>query len=129
MFLNVRSSRQADPHTRSAAYCNLVNSLDHSERWAEAYNFYLRALEADPTNGNAAGNLAQLLLSRIHAGVGQIGHIAAVYDKYVKTAQSPRDGTIDFAGSATANRWDGLEPTDSLGHLAHGLDDPEDEYH
>lgn len=128
MFLDVGSSRQADPHTRSAAYCNLANSLDHSGRWAEAYDFYLRALEADPTNGNAAGNLAQLLLSRIHTGMGQTGHIAAVYDKYAKMAQSLRDGTIAFAGSATANRWDDLEPTDSLGHLAHGLDDPEDEY-
>jgi len=128
MFLNVGSSERADPHTRSASYCNLANSLDHSGRWPEAFDFYLRALEVDPTNGNAAGNLAQLLASRIQAGVGQTGHIAAVYDKYAKLAQSLREGTVKFAGSATANRWDALELTDSQGHLAHGLDDPEDAY-
>lgn len=128
MFLTVGSSSQADPHTRSAAYCNLANSLDQSSRWAEAYDFYLHALEIDPLNGNAAGNLAQLLMNRIRSGVGQQGHIAAVYDKYVRMAQSLRDGTISFAGEGTASRWDGLEPTESTGHLAHGLDDPDDEY-
>lgn len=128
MFLTVGSSPRADPHTRSAAYCNLANCLDHSGRWAEAYDFYLHALEADPSNGNAAGNLAQLLMNRIQSGVGQTGHIAAVFDKYVNMAQSLRDGTISFAGADTANRWDGLEPTESPGHLSHGLEGVEDEY-
>lgn len=128
MFLTVGSSPYADPRTRSAAYCNLANSLDYSGRWAEAYDFYLHALEADPSNGNAAGNLAQLLMNRIQSGVGQTGHIAAVFDKYVKMAQSLRDGTISFAGADTANQWDGLEPTESPGHLSHGLDGVEDEH-
>ncbi|GAA2552256.1 tetratricopeptide (TPR) repeat protein [Neomicrococcus aestuarii] len=128
MFLTVGSATNADPHTRSAAFCNLANSLDYSGRWAEAYDFYLHALEADPSNGNAAGNLAQLLMNRIQSGVGQTGHIAAVYDKYAKMAQSLRDGTISFAGADIADRWDGLEPTESPGHLAHGLEDPDDEY-
>lgn len=128
MFLTVGSSTHADPRTRSAAYCNLANGLDYSGRWAEAYDFYLRALETDPSNGNAAGNLAQLLMNRVQSGVGQTGHIAAVYDKYVKMAQSLRDGTINFAGPETASRWDRLEPTESMGHLAHGVDDPDDEY-
>lgn len=124
----VGSSPIADPRTRSSAYCNLANCLDHSGRWAEAYDFYLLALDADPTNGNAAGNLAQLLMSRIHSGIGQMGHIAAVYDKYVKLAQSLRDGTIAFAGEGTAARWDALKETESLGHLAHGLDGSDEEY-
>lgn len=124
----VGSAPVADPHTRSAAYCNLANCLDHSGRWAEAYDFYLRALDADSSNGNAAGNLAQLLMNRVASGVGQTGHIAAVYDKYVKQAQSLREGTVSFAGEGTAARWNGLEETESLGHLAHGLDGPDGEY-
>lgn len=124
-FFEVGSSEIADRHTRSAAYCNLANSLDHSGRWAEAYDFYLRALEADPRNGNAAGNLAQLLHTRIATGIGQTGHIAAVYDKYVALAQELRGGTLEFATAAVADRWDQLRPSESLGHLAHGLDDLE----
>src|SRR5665648_286226 len=36
----------------------LAYGLDYSGRWAEAYDFCLHALEADPSNGNAAGNLS-----------------------------------------------------------------------
>lgn len=80
-FFQIGQAVAADHRTRSAAYCNLGNVLDHARRWAEAYDFYLRALEFEPRNGNAAGNLAQLLYTRINTGIGQIGHIAAVYDK------------------------------------------------
>lgn len=125
IFFEVGSSPLADPHTRSASYCNLANMLDHSGRWAEAYDYYLRALETDPTNGNAAGNLAQLLRSRITSGVGQTAHIAAVYDMYVTLAQQLRSGTLDFASNEVAERWDALEQTGSQGHLSHGLGDRE----
>ncbi|WP_460493303.1 LA2681 family HEPN domain-containing protein [Dactylosporangium cerinum] len=128
LVLRDRHCRGADPRTRSAAYCNLANSLDHSGRWAEAYDLYLRALEENPDNGNAAGNLAQLLLGRISNGVGQLGHLGAVYDKYVKMAQSLREGTLSFAGEATADRWDALGLTESEGHLSHGLGDDSDGY-
>lgn len=127
-FFQVGMSEIADPHTRSAALCNLANSLDHSGRWAEAYDFYLSALDADPNNGNAAGNLAHLLMHRLQLGIGQTGHIAAVYDKYVKLAQSLHDGTVEFAGQDIAGRWDGLELTESEGHLSHGIEGQDDDY-
>jgi tetratricopeptide (TPR) repeat protein len=124
-FFEIGTSAVTDDHTRSAAYCNLGNLLDYSGRWAEAYDFYLRALEADPRNGNAAGNLAQLLHTRVGTGIGQTGHIAAVYDKYVALAQELREGTLEFASNTVADRWDQLTPTESEGHLAHGLADLE----
>lgn len=124
-FFEVGSSTRADAHTRSAAFCNLANALDHSGRWAEAYDFYLRALEADPQNGNAAGNLAQLLRERIRTGIGQTGHIAAVYDKYALLAKQLRGGTLEYATATVADRWDTLLPTGSEGHLSHGLNDVE----
>lgn len=128
LLFDVASAQATDPHTKSAACCNLANALDHSGRWAEAYDYYLRALESEPENGNAAGNLAQLLLTRIQSGIGQTGHIAAVYDKYVQMAKSLREGTLQFAGPETADRWDALQPTESLGHLSHGLEDRTDDY-
>lgn len=127
-FFQIGLSSVADGHTRSSAYCNLGNVLDHAGRWAEAYDFYLRALETDPRNGNAAGNLAQLLYTRIDAGIGQTGHIAAVYDKYVALAHDLRDGTLEFADTKVADRWDRLTPTESQGHLAHGLDPEAEDY-
>ncbi|WP_170111073.1 LA2681 family HEPN domain-containing protein [Antricoccus suffuscus] len=127
-FFQIGLASVADGQTRSAAYCNLGNVLDHAGRWAEAYDFYLRALEADPRNGNAAGNLAQLLRTRIDTGIGQTGHIAAVYDKYVALAQDLRDGTLEFADTEVAERWDLLTPTESQGHLAHGLDPEAEDY-
>jgi len=127
-FFQIGLSQVADNQTRSAAYCNLGNVLDHAGRWAEAYDFYLRALEADPRNGNAAGNLAQLLHTRIDSGIGQTGHIAAVYDKYVALAHDLRDGTLAFADAKVAERWDRLIPTESQGHLTHGLDPEAEDY-
>lgn len=124
-FFLIGRSDVADYHTRSAAYCNLANMLDYSGRWAEAYDFYLRALEIDASNGNAAGNLAQLLAGRVHSGIGQTGHIAAVYDKYVALAKELREGTLEYAAASVAERWEQLTLSDSEGHLAHGIDDLE----
>lgn len=104
---------------RSIALCNLGNSLDESGRWIEAYQCYADALEADPTNGNAAGNAAELLRRKIVRGQGLLGHYAAVYDQYVRRAHQLRDHTVAIAGEATARRWDELELTNSLGHTKH----------
>jgi len=116
----------SDPLTpagiRGRALCNLGNVLDESGRWAEAYSAYSDALLADPTNGNAAGNIAELLRRRLGRRVDQRGHLAAVYDHYVAMAQSLRERTIELAGVAAADRWDALEPTGSPGHLSHAGD-------
>lgn len=124
-YFEIGNSDNADDHTRSSAFCNLANALDHSGRWAEAYDFYLRALDIDPDNGNAAGNLAFLLQNRVESGIGQTGHIAAVYDKYAELAKSLYEGTLTFTSQKVAERWDRLLPSESLGHLSHGLDDTE----
>lgn len=127
MLFQISEAENAQGRTRSAACCNLANALDTSGRWAEAYDWYLRALEIAPDNGNAAGNLAQLLQFRIESGIGQTGHLATVYDHYLSLAQAAREGTIRFAGDDVADRWDSLRPTGSLGHFAHGPGD--DPYH
>ncbi|WP_138946833.1 LA2681 family HEPN domain-containing protein [Plantibacter sp. M259] len=97
------------------ALCNLGNALDHSGRWLEAYQAYVDALAADPTNGNAA----ELLRIRAARGRGLSGHYAAVYDKYRKQAQQHRARTVEVAGEEVACRWDALPPSGSQGHLSH----------
>lgn len=115
--------RLASPELRGASLCNLANMLDESGRWVEAYSAYSDALAEDPTNGNAAGNMAELLKRRLANGTDQLGHISAVYDKYVAIAQSLREHTIQIAGADAADRWDALKLTGSKGHLSHEGDE------
>jgi tetratricopeptide (TPR) repeat protein len=119
--LNARAANSSDLNgaARSTALCNLGNSLDESGRWVEAYHCYADALEADPNNGNAAGNAAELLRRRINLGHGLLGHYAAVYDFYLKKAKDLRRQTVAIAGEETAQRWDSLELTESPGHISH----------
>lgn len=128
ILFEIAESDEADTYTRSSAYCNLANTLDTSGRWAEAYNFYLRALEVDPTSGNAAGNIAQLLRYRIEFGVGHLGHLAAVFNHYVNLAQQQQAGAANYAGQHVADQWSGLEAVDEVGHFAHGYDSDSDAY-
>ena len=122
LYRRVGADQLAPAETRGMALCNLGNLLDDSGRWVEAYTAYADALEADPTNGNAAGNIAELLRRRLGRRVDQRGHLAAVYDKYVAMARSLRQRTVEVAGAAAADRWDALEPTGSKGHLRHAGD-------
>lgn len=114
--------------TRSRALCNLANTLDLAGRWVEAYSAYADALEAEPTNGNAAGNRAVLLLHRLRTSPQQAGHIAAVYEKWARRAKVLRAETVAIAGEHAAQLWDALPLSDEpvLGHLSHDgdLDDP-----
>ena len=107
----------ADQQTR--ALTNLANTLSTSGRWLEAYERYVQAVQADPTNGNAAGNAALCLGRAIRSNLGPRGHLAAVYEKYRQIAQSNRARTIELAGPETADRWDRLAPIDTPGHLSH----------
>jgi len=112
---------------RGRALCNLANELDHSGRWVEAYQAYVDALAADPTNGNAAGNAAEMLRIRIARGRGLVGHYAALYDRYREQAQTHRARTVELAGEDVARRWDALPPSGSAAHTSHD-GDPLDDY-
>ena len=103
----------------SRAICNLANVLDESGRWLEAYSEYSTALVLDPTNGNAAGNMAELLRRRLLRNSDQKGHIATVYNHFVRIAQSLRDRTVEIAGIEAANRWDSMKLIISDGHFSH----------
>jgi tetratricopeptide (TPR) repeat protein len=116
---SVANNRALNGPARSTALCNLGNSLDESGRWVEAYQCYADAMEADPSNGNAAGNAAELLRRRINRGHGLLGHYGAVYDFYLKKAKDLRPQTVAIAGEDTALRWDSLELTGSPGHISH----------
>lgn len=89
---NLRSSAVLtdDGRERGMRLRNLANTLDHSGRWIEAYDAYVRALQQDPQNGNAAGNAALLISRVIGAGWDYEGHLCALYDKYLGQAKANR---------------------------------------
>src|SRR5690606_8739714 len=107
------------PLERSRALCNLGNVLDESGRWVEAYEAYVDSLVEFPSNGNAAGNAAELLRRRLATGRGLSGHYAAVYNDYATRAKALRRYTVAIAGEATARRWDALPILDGVGHASH----------
>lgn len=119
---DVVNNPATDPETKSHAWCNLANVLDESGRWVEAYAAYLDALQADPTNGNAAGNIALLLQRRLALRGKQRGHLAAVYNHYVRLARKLRPRTVQIAGEAAARLYDRLETVETEGHFTHGGD-------
>lgn len=127
MFTSVGNDPDAPPEVRSRALCNLGNVFDESGRWVEAYAVYCDALVEDPTNGNAAGNIAELLRRRLTRPTGHRGHLAAVYNHYTALAQSLGDRTAEIAGAAAAQRWNELEQIQTDGHLSHD-GDPLDPY-
>jgi tetratricopeptide (TPR) repeat protein len=127
IYSTVGNDQAVPPECRSMALCNQANALDESGRWVEAYAAYSDALAHDPDNGNAAGNLAELLRRRLTAPGSHRGHIAAAYNLYLRLAQSLNDRTVSIAGAAAAQRWKDLVPSEREGHLSHG-GNPRDPY-
>jgi len=127
LFAGVGYDRAIDGALRGTALCNLANILDDSGRWVEAYQTYRDALQADPTNGNASGNAAELLRRRIAAGRGALGHYAIVHDELADHAVEHRDRTVELAGEAVAQRWDAAPRFGGDGHREH-VGDSRDEY-
>ncbi len=122
LFTVVGYDSQVAGELRGRALCNLANTLDDSGRWVEAYQAYRDALDADPTNGNAAGNAAELIRRRISSGRGALGHYAVVHDNLADLAVANRARTVEIAGEATAKRWDNAPRFGGEGHHEHAGD-------
>ncbi|MBT1669653.1 hypothetical protein KK092_09690 [Curtobacterium flaccumfaciens pv. flaccumfaciens] len=119
LFTTVGYDNHVAGELRGRALCNLANTLDDSGRWVEAYQAYRDALDADSTNGNAAGNAAELIRRRISSGRGALGHYAVVHDELADLAVANRARTVEIAGEATAKRWDDAPRFGGEGHHEH----------
>lgn len=99
----------AHPRQKGMRLCNLANALDHSGRWVEAYDAYVRALDADRENGAAAGNAAVLIERAIANGWDFDGHLCSLYDHYLRLAKANRAVTVAVAGERAAAKYDAME--------------------
>lgn len=99
----------AEPRYKGMQLCNLANVLDHSGRWVEAYDAYVRALDADPENGATAGNAAVLIERAIGNDWDFDGHLCSLYDHYLGRAKANRVVTVSVAGENAAQKYDAME--------------------
>ncbi len=103
------ASLTTDRRNRGMQLCNLANTLDHSGRWIEAYDAYVRALDADADNGAAAGNAAVLIERAIQNGWDHDGHLCSLFDHYLGRAKANREVTVEVAGEHAARKYDAME--------------------
>jgi tetratricopeptide (TPR) repeat protein len=112
---------------RSIGWCNLGNLLDDSGRWLEAYDAYVKALKADPTNGNAAGNAARLIRHVADSRWGYTQHLHGLHDHYLSQAHALRERTVEIAGEHAAQLYDGMTLYGGHSELFHA-GQPDDPY-
>lgn len=125
--LEVCQDTTADDVLRSSAACNLANLLDDMGRWVEAYEWHQRSLDHDPTNGNAAGNIALLLRRVLASDWASPGHVAALHNHYLQIAKDLHEQTAHIAGAGTAERYADMPLIDGqVGHLVHAGDETDD---
>lgn len=101
-----RTSNKRDLKTQ--ALTNLGNSLGRSHRWSEAYDDYVAALDADPSNGVAAGQAARMLLSGACAGMINPDKMRKVASHYAAIAKAHRERVVELAGVAAADMFERL---------------------
>ena len=87
--LAIESLGDTEPSFASQVLINYGNCLAEFGRFIEAIQFFERAIEIDPTNGMAAGNLAiQLERALLITGSYRHEYLALAYD-FLKQALSP----------------------------------------
>lgn len=80
------------------ALTNLGNELLRAHRYVEAYDYYARALEYDPTNGVALTGAARVLLHLVERGIGDGKILLRVAARHLKTAQANAERIRQLAG-------------------------------
>lgn len=116
-----------DAEQRSMGLCNLANVFNESGRWLEAYDAYVEALRADPSNGNAAGNATKLIRQVADSRWGYTDHLHALHDHYLARTHALRDRTVQIAGERAAFLYDEMIPYGDHTELFHG-GQPDDPY-
>jgi len=92
-------SREYAAEITSQAFTNLGNALLRAYRFVEAYDYYLRALEVDRTNGIALTGAARVLLWFAQKGIGDRDILLGVAAQHLKTARESPERIRELAGA------------------------------
>lgn len=99
----------------SKALTNLGNALRRAYRFIEAYDCYLSALKADPSNGVARIGAARILLRFVNEGIGDRDVLLGVAAQHLRTAQENPDRIRKLAGERAYRQLSELMNTKIVG--------------
>ena len=104
LYQSAGSNDSAPFALRAEAYTNLANSLLRVYRVVEAYDWYARAIELDPTNGVALTGAARALIHLANRSVGDKQALLAVAAKYLAEARENPERIRELAGEQAFKR-------------------------
>lgn len=93
---------------RAKALVNVGNEMDTGFRWVEAYDCWVLALQADPSNGVAALSAANMLLRRIREPGQHPSATSRVAGYYARLARKLSSHIQGIAGHSAAELADSL---------------------
>lgn len=94
---------------RARAQTNLGNELWRAHRWVEAYDAYLDALVADPTNAVASTGAVKVLLRARDLGIGDPARAEAAAARHLRNVTGGRERIRELAGQDAAADLDRLQ--------------------
>jgi tetratricopeptide (TPR) repeat protein len=83
---------------KAQALTNLGNALLKAYRFVEAYDYYVKALESDPTNGVAATGAVRVLLWFAQEGIGDRDVLLGVAARHLRNAHANPQRIRELAG-------------------------------
>jgi tetratricopeptide (TPR) repeat protein len=85
-------------HIAPLALTNIGNAFNSAYRWVEAYDCYIRALRADPTNAIASTGAAKILLRCIDRGIGTKATLLSAAARHLHSAKQNPQRIVELAG-------------------------------
>ncbi len=110
-LFKMTSEGDTDVDTHARALTNLASELWRGNRWVEAYDTYLAALDVDQTNAVASTGAARIIIDVLQRGFGDEDVLKAVAARHIKQASLDRKRLAELAGPSAAKS---LEPLLSL---------------
>lgn len=99
----------------SQALTNLGNALIKAYRFVEAYDYYLSALQKDPSNGVALTGAAKILLRLVNEGMGDQDVLLGVAARHLKKARENPNRIRDLAGKRAYKQLSKLMEAEIVG--------------
>lgn len=112
LYQGVVANEKLPGSLRAQASTNLANSLLRVYRLVEAYDWYVRAIEIDSTNGVALTGAAKALIWLAERSIGDKQALLSTAAKYLAAARENPERIRELAGKQAFEQISGLLNTD-----------------
>lgn len=92
------ASKSQDIETRARSFNNLGNALNTANRWVEAYDYYICALEQDPTNAVASTGAIKILKWAIERSIGDKEKLNPALSRLIELSRLNEHRIRELAG-------------------------------